>query len=152
MTAVTYTRTGKNFFYYLSFSGHSKKRDHCLKEDLYPLVESEPCDCDAFISEPWGNWSVCILPNDPPLLSPHGWRGEKEVRECGEGKRYRAMACLDQMGRLLDPSHCAETGESDPFRNLGYSLLNFRNNRNIIHTYILVHWLKCLPLLLTLIF
>lgn len=69
--------------------------------------------CDELIPEPWGNWSVCILPNAPSPLLPYGWRGEKEVRECGEGKRYHAMACLDQKGRLLDPSQCAETGQSN---------------------------------------
>lgn len=100
--------------YFISFSGRSRKRERCLKEDLYPLVESEQCMCDELISEPWGNWSVCILPNAPSPLLPHGWRGEKEVSECGEGKQYHAMACLDQRGRLLDPSHCAETGQSKP--------------------------------------
>lgn len=81
---------------------------------MYQLVESEPCVCDELISEPWGNWSVCILPSVPPPLSTHGWRGEKEVRECGDGKRYHAIACLDQKGRLLDPSQCADTGQSEP--------------------------------------
>ncbi|KAF4086551.1 hypothetical protein AMELA_G00084810 [Ameiurus melas] len=98
------TRTRKR-----SVTGRSRKRERCLKEDLYPLVESEPCVCDELISEPWGNWSVCILPDAPSPLLPYGWRGEKEVRECGEGKRYHAMACLDRKGRLLDPSQCAET-------------------------------------------
>ncbi|KAF5883057.1 thrombospondin type-1 domain-containing protein 7B, partial [Clarias magur] len=76
---------------------------------MYPLMESEPCVCDELVSEPWGNWSVCILPSVPPPLLAHGWRGEKEVHECGEGKRYHAMACLGQQGRLLEPSVCAET-------------------------------------------
>ncbi|XP_046701231.1 thrombospondin type-1 domain-containing protein 7B isoform X2 [Silurus meridionalis] len=98
------TRTRKR-----TVTGRSRKRERCLKEDVYPLVESEPCVCDKLISEPWGNWSVCILPKAPATLSPNGWRGEKEVIECGEGKHYHAMACLDQSGRLLDPSHCAET-------------------------------------------
>lgn len=103
----------KHSLYFISFSGQSRKQEHCLKEDVYPLVESEQCVCDELISELWGNWSVCILPNAPPPLSPHGWRGEKEVHECGEGKRYHAVACLDQRRRLLDPSHCAETGQSE---------------------------------------
>lgn len=107
----------KRSFSFLSFSGRSRKREHCLKEDLYPLVGSEPCVCDKVISEPWGNWSVCILPSALPPLSPHGWRGEREVRECGEGKRYQALACLDQRGRLLDPSHCAERGQSEPLNS-----------------------------------
>ncbi|XP_060733030.1 thrombospondin type-1 domain-containing protein 7B [Tachysurus vachellii] len=98
------TRTRKR-----SVTGRSRKRERCLKEDVYPLLESEPCVCDELISEPWGNWSVCILPSATPPFSTHGWRGGKEVRECGEGKRYHAIACLDQKRRLLDPSQCAET-------------------------------------------
>ncbi|KAK3543975.1 hypothetical protein QTP70_032735, partial [Hemibagrus guttatus] len=98
------TRTRKR-----SVTGRSRKRERCLKEDVYPLVESEPCVCDELISEPWGNWSVCILSSVLPPLSTHGWRGEKEVHECGDGKRYHAIACLDQKGRLLNPSQCAET-------------------------------------------
>lgn len=85
---------------------------------MYPLVESKPCVCEELISEPWGNWSVCILPNAPPPFSTPGWKGDKEVRECGEGKRYHAIACLDQKGRLLDPSQCAETGQSGTLMSL----------------------------------
>ncbi|XP_062861779.1 thrombospondin type-1 domain-containing protein 7B, partial [Trichomycterus rosablanca] len=92
-----------------SLTGRSRKWERCLKEEVYPLVESEPCVCDELISEPRGNWSVCILPDTPPPLSPHGWRGEKKTRDCGEGKRYRAVACLDQRGRLIDPRDCSES-------------------------------------------
>ncbi|XP_035379499.1 thrombospondin type-1 domain-containing protein 7B isoform X3 [Electrophorus electricus] len=92
-----------------SLTGRSRKREHCHREDQYPLVDTQPCPCVEFLSKPWGSWSPCILPEAPaqgPLL---GWRGQKEALECGGGLRYRAVACLDQRGRLLDPAVCNGT-------------------------------------------
>ncbi|KAK1789123.1 hypothetical protein P4O66_015074, partial [Electrophorus voltai] len=92
-----------------SLTGRSRKREHCHREDQYPLVDTQPCPCVEFLSKPWGSWSPCILPEAPaqgPLL---GWRGQKEAPECGGGLRYRAVACLDQRGRLLDPAVCNGT-------------------------------------------
>lgn len=111
------------FFYLLSFwlsvlslfSGRSRKQDRCLREDLYPLVESEPCLCEEFVSQPYGNWSSCILSETPAQGSLQGWRGRREARDCGQGLRYRAVACLDHEAHLVSPDLCSESGSSTCF-------------------------------------
>lgn len=92
------------------FPGRSRKQDHCLKEDLYPLVESEPCPCEEFVSQPYGNWSSCVLSETPVQGSLQGWRGRREARDCGQGLRYRAVACLDHEAHLVSPELCTESG------------------------------------------
>ncbi|XP_015252845.1 PREDICTED: thrombospondin type-1 domain-containing protein 7B, partial [Cyprinodon variegatus] len=91
-----------------SLVGRSKKKEHCLNEDLYPLEENETCPCNQFLSQPVGNWSACILPNSP--VSLQGWMKHQEVKECGQGLRYRAVACIDQQGHLVNPTLCTDSG------------------------------------------
>ncbi|CAJ1071311.1 thrombospondin type-1 domain-containing protein 7B [Xyrichtys novacula] len=90
-----------------SLTGRSKKKEHCLNKDLYPLEDTETCPCDEFLSQPFGNWSACILP-DPTAFSQQGWMTQKELLECGPGLRYRSVACFDQQGHLVNPSLCPE--------------------------------------------
>lgn len=97
------------------FSGRSRKQDRCLREDLYPLVESEPCPCEEFVSQPYGNWSSCILSETQTQGSLQGWRGRREARDCGQGLRYRAVACLDHEAHLVSPDLCSESGSSTCF-------------------------------------
>nr|XP_023677065.1 thrombospondin type-1 domain-containing protein 7B-like isoform X1 [Paramormyrops kingsleyae] len=85
-------------------TGRSKKREKCQNSDLYPLVEKEPCPCVEMLSQPYGNWSSCILPES------HGWRAPRDSRECGQGLRLRAVSCVDHEGRLVDPALCNSTG------------------------------------------
>uniref|UniRef100_A0A8C9U5U9 Thrombospondin type-1 domain-containing protein 7A n=1 Tax=Scleropages formosus TaxID=113540 RepID=A0A8C9U5U9_SCLFO len=87
-----------------TLTGRSKKLLKCQKSELYPLVEAEPCTCLEFQAEPQGNWSSCVLPET------HGWRAQREARECGQGLRYRAIACTDQDGRLVNPALCGGSG------------------------------------------
>lgn len=91
-------------------SGRSKKKEHCLNEKLYPLEETETCPCDEFLSQPYGNWSACILPDPSAPGSLKGWMSHREVKECGHGVRYRAVACVDQQGHLVDPTLCTDSG------------------------------------------
>ncbi|XP_019738101.1 thrombospondin type-1 domain-containing protein 7B isoform X2 [Hippocampus comes] len=93
-----------------SLTGRSKKKVQCLDEALYPLEEKEACPCEEYLSQPFGNWSDCILrePSTPGLL--HSWMSQQEVKECGQGLRYRAVACVDQQGRLVEPTLCTDTG------------------------------------------
>lgn len=93
------------------YSGRSKKKDHCLNEKSYPLEETETCPCDEFLSQPYGNWSVCILPDPSAPGSLKGWMSHREVKECGQGLRYRAVACIDQQGHLVDPTLCTDSGK-----------------------------------------
>ncbi|KAM6984977.1 thrombospondin type-1 domain-containing protein 7B [Aplochiton taeniatus] len=93
-----------------SLTGRSKKKERCLREDLHPLVETETCPCDDFLSQPFGNWSSCLLPKTPPPGSLQGWTTHREAKECGQGLRYRAVACVDQQGRLVSPTLCSESG------------------------------------------
>ncbi|KAL0985705.1 hypothetical protein UPYG_G00160800 [Umbra pygmaea] len=93
-----------------SLTGRSKTRVRCLRKDLHPLLETEACPCDDFLSQPVGNWSSCILPLTPG--SPQGWRqtGPREQKECGRGRRYQAVACVDWQGQLVRPSFCSASG------------------------------------------
>lgn len=90
--------------------GRSKKKERCLNEDMYPLEENQTCPCNEFLSQPFGNWSACILPNPPVFESLHGWMRHREVKECGQGLRYRAVACIDQRGHLVNPKLCTDSG------------------------------------------
>ncbi|XP_012505956.1 PREDICTED: thrombospondin type-1 domain-containing protein 7B [Propithecus coquereli] len=90
-------------------TGKSRKKEKCQDADLYPLVETEVCPCDAFISQPYGNWSDCILP-EGRREPQRGLRVQGDSRECGEGMRFRAVACSDKNGRPVDPSHCSSSG------------------------------------------
>ncbi|XP_056145668.1 thrombospondin type-1 domain-containing protein 7B [Lampris incognitus] len=93
-----------------SLTGRSKKRERCLNEELYPLVETEPCPCDGFLSQPYGNWSSCIIPSPLAAEALQGWRSRWEVKECGQGLRYRAVACVDQQSHLHNPTLCTDSG------------------------------------------
>lgn len=93
-------------------SGRSKKKEHCLNKELYPLEETETCPCDEFLSQPYGNWSACILRDPSTPGSLKGWTRRREIKECGQGVRYRAMACVDRQGHLVDPTLCTESGKT----------------------------------------
>uniref|UniRef100_A0A1A8PEM2 Thrombospondin type-1 domain-containing protein 7A n=3 Tax=Nothobranchius TaxID=28779 RepID=A0A1A8PEM2_9TELE len=93
-----------------SLLGRSKKKEHCLNEDVYPLEETETCPCDEFLSQPYGNWSACILPNPSSFESLQGRMSHRELKECGQGLRYRAVACINQQGHLVNPTLCTDTG------------------------------------------
>ncbi|KAM7335862.1 hypothetical protein ACRRTK_004355 [Alexandromys fortis] len=92
-------------------TGKSKKREKCQDAALYPLVEMEPCPCDAFMSHPYGNWSACILPESKRDPQRGGLWGQGADKECGEGVRFRAIACSDKNGRPVDPSFCNSSGK-----------------------------------------
>lgn len=105
-------------------TGKSRKKEKCQDADLYPLVETELCPCDTFVSQPYGNWSDCILP-EGRRESQRGLRVQGDSKECGEGVRFRATACSDKNGRPVDPSYCSssgkEMGEEQEMRALTYS-------------------------------
>uniref|UniRef100_A0A3P9C4G4 Thrombospondin type 1 domain containing 7B n=1 Tax=Maylandia zebra TaxID=106582 RepID=A0A3P9C4G4_9CICH len=87
----------------------SKKKETCLNKELHPLEETETCPCDEFLSQPCGNWSACILPDPSVLGSSQGWMSHREVKDCGQGLRYRAVACISQQENLVSPSLCTES-------------------------------------------
>ncbi|XP_077623950.1 thrombospondin type-1 domain-containing protein 7B-like [Crocuta crocuta] len=91
-------------------SGKSRKKEKCQDSDLYPLVETELCPCGVFISQPYGNWSDCILPEGRRETQRGGFRVQGESKECGKGMRFRAIACSDKNGRPVDPSYCSSSG------------------------------------------
>uniref|UniRef100_A0A8C9GFR8 Thrombospondin type-1 domain-containing protein 7B n=1 Tax=Piliocolobus tephrosceles TaxID=591936 RepID=A0A8C9GFR8_9PRIM len=90
-------------------TGKSRKKEKCQDADLYPLVETELCPCDEFVSQPYGNWSDCILP-EGRREPQRGLRVQGESKECGEGMRFQAVACSDKNGRPVDPSFCSSSG------------------------------------------
>ncbi|XP_063067955.1 thrombospondin type-1 domain-containing protein 7B-like [Engraulis encrasicolus] len=118
-----------------ALTGRSKKRVRCQQQpSLYPLLEREPCPCSEFQARTQGSWSVCLLPDASDLAAtttttssswhlarPGGLQGldgvlrwrpppQGEVKECGQGRRYRALACVDHRGHLLEPTLCASSG------------------------------------------
>uniref|UniRef100_A0A3Q4ARY6 Thrombospondin type-1 domain-containing protein 7A n=1 Tax=Mola mola TaxID=94237 RepID=A0A3Q4ARY6_MOLML len=93
-----------------SLTGRSKKKENCLNTELYPLEETEICPCDEFLSQPFGNWSACFLPDPSAPRSLKGWTSHREIKECGQGLRYRAVACIDQQGHLVNPTLCTDSG------------------------------------------
>ncbi|KAK6483033.1 thrombospondin type-1 domain-containing protein 7B-like isoform X2 [Huso huso] len=92
-----------------SLTGRSKKREKCHNTELYPQVEMEPCPCDEYVSQPYGNWSDCILP-EGRVERQLGMKVQGDSNECGPGVRYRASTCSDPDGRLVDPSLCSSSG------------------------------------------
>ncbi|VFV43962.1 Hypothetical predicted protein [Lynx pardinus] len=91
-------------------TGKSRKKEKCQDSDLYPLVETELCPCNVFISQPYGNWSDCIIPEGRRESQRGGFRVQGESKECGKGMRFRAIACSDKNGRPVDPSYCSSSG------------------------------------------
>lgn len=81
-----------------------------MKEEQFPLEESQACPCEEYLSQPCGNWSACLLPARSLSDSVQGWMNPREVKECGHGLRYRAVACVDLRGHLVEPSLCTDTG------------------------------------------
>ena len=75
-------------------------------------METEACPCaDEFLSQPYGNWSSCVLAEPPAPRGPlQGWRSQREAKECGQGLRYRAVACTDRQGHLVSPALCSDSG------------------------------------------
>lgn len=92
-------------------TGKSRKKEKCQDSDLYPLVEMELCPCNVFISQPYGNWSDCIIPEGRIESQRGGFRVQGESKECGKGMRFRAIACSDKNGRPVDPSYCSSSGK-----------------------------------------
>lgn len=91
-------------------TGRSRKRDKCQNTEVYPQVETEPCPCEVFTSQPHGNWSDCIIQGAAPQLQL-GMPSQGVAKECGQGVRLRAIACYDSTGRLVEPSHCSSSGK-----------------------------------------
>ncbi|KAM9305159.1 thrombospondin type-1 domain-containing protein 7B [Gastrophryne carolinensis] len=92
-----------------SLNGRSKKRDRCQNSPLYPLVESEECVCEVYKSQPYGNWSDCIIRDERNEMQP-GVRTLQDMKGCGKGVRLRAVACYDLTSRIVKPSLCSRSG------------------------------------------
>nr|XP_043890586.1 thrombospondin type-1 domain-containing protein 7A-like isoform X7 [Solea senegalensis] len=90
--------------------GRSKKKDKCKNTQMYPLSETQYCPCDKYNAQPVGNWSDCILPEGGRAESVLGLKVQGDVKECGQGYRYQAMACYDQDNRLVETSRCNSHG------------------------------------------
>ncbi|XP_077303892.1 thrombospondin type-1 domain-containing protein 7B isoform X1 [Lithobates pipiens] len=92
-----------------SLAGRSKKRDRCQNSELYPLAETEACACEVYKSQPYGNWSDCII-RDGRNEMQLGVRARRDMKGCGEGVRLRAIACYDLTGRIVEPGLCSHSG------------------------------------------
>uniref|UniRef100_A0A8C5N0Q9 Thrombospondin type-1 domain-containing protein 7A n=1 Tax=Leptobrachium leishanense TaxID=445787 RepID=A0A8C5N0Q9_9ANUR len=92
-----------------SLLGKSKKKDKCKNSQLYPVIETQFCPCDKYNARPVGNWSDCILPEGKVEVLL-GMKVQGDIKECGQGYRYQAMACYDQNNRLVETSRCNSHG------------------------------------------
>uniref|UniRef100_A0A8C5MBU9 Thrombospondin type-1 domain-containing protein 7A n=1 Tax=Leptobrachium leishanense TaxID=445787 RepID=A0A8C5MBU9_9ANUR len=90
-------------------TGRSKKRERCQNTELYPLADTEMCPCGLFKSQPYGNWSDCIITGAEREIQL-GKNNVGGIKECGEGARFRATACYDLTGRIVDPALCSRDG------------------------------------------
>ncbi|CAN2389027.1 Thrombospondin type 1 repeats [Pristimantis euphronides] len=92
-----------------SLTGRSKKRERCQNAETYPLLKTEACACEVYKSQPYGNWSDCII-QDPRNEMQPGGRSRGIRRGCGGGVRLRAIACYDLTGRIVEPALCSHSG------------------------------------------
>ncbi|XP_035284003.1 thrombospondin type-1 domain-containing protein 7A-like isoform X2 [Anguilla anguilla] len=90
--------------------GKSKKREQCRNTQAYPLSETRYCPCDKHSAQPVGNWSDCVLPEPGRVEGMLGMRVQGDVKECGQGYRYQAMACYNQDQRLVETARCSSHG------------------------------------------
>lgn len=114
-------------------SGLAASRPICRDMNRFPLLETRACSCNVFESKPEGEWSVCIL--DLNNFSEESANGRPlGTALCGAGRRFRARACRDRSGNLVEPrwidffgpvnknitqfilySHCGDVGlEEEP--------------------------------------
>lgn len=113
--------------------GRSKKWWRCQQE---PLVERDACPCSKYYTQVHGPWSPCLLPElHQPVSYPitkrgshliqritQAWRMHGEGKECGQGWRYKALACLDHRERLVNPALCNSSGEALPESFIWYTV------------------------------
>uniref|UniRef100_A0A673GL56 Thrombospondin type-1 domain-containing protein 7A n=1 Tax=Sinocyclocheilus rhinocerous TaxID=307959 RepID=A0A673GL56_9TELE len=92
-----------------SLIGRSMKHWRCQQEESFPLLEKEACPCSEFHTQPQGPWSPCLL-SPAKNIAGHPFIQGRKNSECGHGKRFRALACLDHMGRLVEPALCSSPG------------------------------------------
>ncbi|CAH2305417.1 thrombospondin type-1 domain-containing 7B [Pelobates cultripes] len=92
-----------------TLTGRSKKRERCQNTEFYPLAEAELCPCEVFKSLPYGNWSDCIITGTEREIQL-GKNNVGGIKECGEGVRFRATACYDLTGRIVNPALCGHDG------------------------------------------
>lgn len=78
---------------------------------MYPLSETQYCPCNKYNAWPVGNWSDCILPERDRLDNVLGLKVPGDIKQCGQGYRYQAMACYDQDNRLVETSRCNSHGQ-----------------------------------------
>lgn len=95
----------------LCFSGRSKKKDKCKNTQMYPLSETQYCPCNKYNAWPVGNWSDCILPERGSVDDVLGLKVPGDIKHCGQGYRYQAMACYDQDNRLVETARCNSHGQ-----------------------------------------
>uniref|UniRef100_H3CL39 Thrombospondin type-1 domain-containing protein 7A n=1 Tax=Tetraodon nigroviridis TaxID=99883 RepID=H3CL39_TETNG len=90
--------------------GKSKKREQCRNHQMYPLSETQYCPCNKYNAQPVGNWSDCVLPEGGRFEGQLGMKVQGDIKECGQGYRYQAMACYNQDNQIVETSRCNSHG------------------------------------------
>lgn len=88
---------------------------------MFPLSETQYCPCNKYNAQPVGNWSDCVLPEGGRVEGQLGMKVQGDVKECGQGYRYQAMACYNQDNQIVETSRCNSHGQF--YFPLPYSLL-----------------------------
>ena len=65
-------------------------------------LQEERCPCDTFTARPVGSWSACI--SDSQEDTGVGSVGSQP--ECGAGRRFRRLECLDSRGNIVPSDLC----------------------------------------------
>ncbi|XP_036366484.1 thrombospondin type-1 domain-containing protein 7A isoform X2 [Octopus sinensis] len=113
----------------------SKYNSECKNRERYPRYQRRHCQCDPFQPVVIGNQSDCIIeepvrttPVDKvdtsQLFSPFSPQGPEmqsttdeeslQQSDCGEGKAYKALLCLNSNNILKGTSQCSHAGPQNP--------------------------------------
>ncbi|KAL4229485.1 Thrombospondin type 1 repeat-containing protein [Mactra antiquata] len=98
---------------------------HCRDTRFYPLDSFERCLCNTYKAVPIGNWSECILEADGRFYRPKTFKNyQLEDKDsvthstypaatygvnaiCGQGRRYKVLACQNEIGEVEAASKCS---------------------------------------------
>lgn len=78
---------------------------------MFPLSETQYCPCNKYNAQPVGNWSDCVLPEGGRIEGQLGMKVQGDIKECGQGYRYQAMACYNQDNQIVETSRCNSHGQ-----------------------------------------
>lgn len=98
-------------FRHRELKDQSKFFTECKNRLRYPLYEKVHCKCDPFQPITIGNLSECII-EGPKVQSSTEEAESFDMSNCGEGKAYKALLCLNSNDILKGTSQCSDAGQN----------------------------------------